>query len=83
MILYIRNYYIHYDERNKKRDKVFAKSELYIYNRSLFYIVEYDILIELDFHNIEKIRQKLNETWERILDTLLIIKHFNKKVNTK
>jgi hypothetical protein len=78
-----RNYYIHYDERIKERGKVFTESELSIYNASLLYILEYYILIELGFYNIEKIREKLNARWRRISETFSIINHSNENRKNK
>lgn len=78
-----RNYYIHYDERIKERGKVFTEIELSIYNASLLYILEYYILIELGFYNVEKIREKLNARWGRISETFSIIKHSNEKGKNK
>ncbi|WP_407301422.1 ApeA N-terminal domain 1-containing protein [Clostridium botulinum] len=78
-----RNYYIHYDEAIKERGRVLIESELSIYNRSLLYMLEYYILIELGFSDIEKIRGKLKERWGSISDTLLIIKHSNEKGKNK
>ena len=74
-----RNYYIHYDEAIKERGRVLTEGELFIYNRSLLYMLEYYILIELGFSDIEKIMVKLKERWGRISDTLAIIKHSNEK----
>jgi hypothetical protein len=78
-----RNYYIHYDEAIKERGRVLTESELSIYNRSLLYMLEYYILIELGFSDIEKIRGKLKERWGSISDTLSIIKHSNEKGKNK
>ncbi|MBX4262455.1 hypothetical protein KTC96_10005 [Clostridium estertheticum] len=78
-----RNYYIHYDERIKERGKVFTESELSIYNRSLLYMLEYYILIELGFSDNKKIRGKLKERWGSISDTLSIIKHSNEQGKNK
>ncbi|WP_160680384.1 HEPN domain-containing protein [Clostridium sp. C8-1-8] len=78
-----RNYYIHYDESIKERGGILTESELSIYNRSLLYILEYYILIELGFFNTLKIKEKLNERWGRISETLSIIKYANKNGNNK
>lgn len=75
-----RNYYIHYDESIKERDRILTESELSIYNRSLLYMLEYYILIELGFTDRVKIIKKLNERWGRISETLSIIKHSNKNI---
>lgn len=76
-----RNYYIHYDESIKERGRILIDSELSIYNRSLLYMLEYYILIELGFSNTLKIIEKLNERWGRISETLSIIKHSNESGN--
>lgn len=69
-----RNYYIHYDESIKDRGRVLENSELSIYNRSLINILEYYILLELGFSNIEQIRKKLKERWGNVSDALTIRK---------
>ena len=76
-----RNYYIHYDEAIKERNRVLTESELSIYNRSLLYILEYYILVELGFTDRLKIAEKLNDRWGKISDILSIIKCSNE--NTK
>lgn len=78
-----RNYYIHYDESIKERGRILTESELSIYNRSLLYMLEYYILIELGFSGTLKIIEKLNERWGRISETLSIIKHSNENGNNK
>ena len=61
-----RNYYIHYDENIKKKSKILTSEELGIYTRALIYILEYYILIELGFSNLENIKKKLNDRWGSI-----------------
>lgn len=69
-----RSYYIHYDESIRDRGRILENKELAIYNRSLIYILEYYILLELGFSNIEKIKEKLKERWGNISDALKIRK---------
>ncbi|XZK23846.1 HEPN domain-containing protein [Clostridium perfringens] len=76
-----RNYYIHYDESIKKNSRVLTENELSIYNRSLLYILEYYILVELGFNDRLKIIKKLNDRWGRVSEILSIIKCSNE--NTK
>ena len=59
-----RNYYIHYDEEIKGKNKVLSEEELQFYNRSLLKILEYYILLELGFplNNIN-ITEKLSRRW--------------------
>lgn len=78
-----RNYYIHYDESIKERSRILTESELSIYNRSLIYMLEYYILIELGFSDTLKIIEKLDERWGRISETLSIIKHSSENENNK
>lgn len=68
-----RNYYTHYDENIKDKFKVLTKEEITIYNRTLMYILEYYLLKELGFLDIEKMKQKLNERWGQISITLSVI----------
>lgn len=63
VIALTRNYYIHYDERIKQDGKVLSEEELPIYCGILFYILEYYILRELGFTDINFIRKKLNIRW--------------------
>lgn len=83
MIANTRNYYIHYDESIKNRGRVLANGELAIYNRSLIKILEYYILLELGFYNIEQIRNKLNERWGNVSDALTIRKESERMENKK
>lgn len=78
-----RNYYIHYDERIKKRSKVFTENELYIYNSSLLYILEYYILLELGFYDVGKIIKKLDARWGKVSQFLSITKHSNEKLKNE
>lgn len=74
IIAQTRHYYTHYDENIKKRSRVLTEEELGIYNRSLIYILEYYILNELGFINTKKIREKLNERWGGVSQTLSVLK---------
>ena len=76
-----RNYYIHSDESIKDRGRVLANSELAIYNRSLINILEYYILLELGFSNIEQFRNKLKERWGNVSDALTIRKESERMEN--
>lgn len=62
-----RNYYIHYDEEIRHRNKVLSEEELQFYNRSLLKILEYYILLELGFplNNIN-ITEKLSKRWGNV-----------------
>lgn len=55
-----RNYYTHYNESIKETERVLTEEELVIYNNVLLYILEYHLLSELGFDNIEEIKKKLN-----------------------
>lgn len=76
-----RNYYIHYDESIKDRGRVLTNGELAIYNRYLINILEYYILSELGFSNIEQIRNKLKERWGNVSDALTIRKESERMEN--
>lgn len=76
-----RNYYIHYDENIKNKGKVLTNAELAIYNRTLLYMLEYYILLELGFVDINQIRNKLNERWGKVSDALTIKKHSEEMAN--
>ena len=62
-----RNYYIHYDEEIKDKNRVLSEEELEFYNRSLLKILEYYILLELGFplDNIN-ITEKLSKRWGNV-----------------
>lgn len=76
-----RNYYIHYDESIKDKGRVLTNDELAIYNHSMIYILEYYILIEIGFLDIEQIRNKLKERWGNVSDALTIKKKSEKMLN--
>lgn len=67
-----RNYYIHYDENIKKKSKILTNEDLGIYTRTLIYMLEYYILIELGFQNYENIKKKLNDRWGGVSQTIEI-----------
>lgn len=70
-----RNYYIHYDERINNNCRILAEEELGIYNKILFFILEYYILKELGFtENLQELRKKLTERWGNVSHQLDIIK---------
>jgi hypothetical protein len=69
-----RNYYIHYDEKTKLTGRVLTEEELSIYNLTLFYMLEYYILLELGFSDVDKIRNKLNYRWGNPSQTLSLIR---------
>ena len=74
VIAHTRNYYIHYDERIKSNYRVLSEEELRIYNRSLYQILEYYILIELGFSvSPDKIREKSINRWGNITEELTIL----------
>ncbi len=82
VIAHTRNYYIHYDERIKKRDRVLSEEELPIYTRALLQILEYYIWLELGFTEENyKIKKKLMERWGNISDELQII-NMSEKLHT-
>ena len=60
VIALTRNYYTHYDEQIKKTDKVLDNNELPIYTDILLHILEYYILNELGFTDVDIIRKKIN-----------------------
>ena len=73
VIAHSRNYYIHYDERIKNNYRVLSEEELSIYNRSLYQILEYYILIELGFSDAPKIRENSINRWGNITEELTIL----------
>lgn len=79
-----RNYYIHYDDSLKEKTRILTNDELGIYTRTLIYMLEYYILIELGFQNYENIKKKLNDRWGGVSQTLEIknlSKDSNKNIN--
>ena len=59
-----RNYYIHYDESLKEHNRILSEEELGVYNKVLFFVLEYYLLKELDFAmDRAEIRGKLEERW--------------------
>ncbi|MGI6462108.1 MAG: HEPN domain-containing protein [Candidatus Scatomorpha sp.] len=74
VIAHSRNYYIHYDENIKGKYRVLSEKELEIYNRSLFIILEYYIMLELGFsEDTGKIENKLKSRWGSISQDLEIL----------
>jgi hypothetical protein len=69
-----RNYYIHYDEGIKANGRVLTEEEISIYNRTLLYMLEYYLLLELGFSDTIQIKEKLNERWGNASQTLSLIK---------
>lgn len=69
-----RNYYIHYDEEIKANGRVLTEEEITIYNRTLLYMLEYYLLLELGFSDTIRIKEKLNERWGNVSQTLSLIK---------
>ena len=75
VIAHTRNYYVHYDESIKQKERILEEYELSIYNRALFKMLEYYILIELGFsENDAKITDKLRERWGDISQDLEILR---------
>ncbi|MGI6173373.1 MAG: HEPN domain-containing protein [Christensenellales bacterium] len=74
VIAYTRNYYIHYDERIRKSRRVLKEEELKFYNRSLFQILDYYILLELGFSDLFELKRKLDERWGNISQQLSMLK---------
>jgi len=72
VIALTRNYYTHYDEQIKKTDKVLDNNELPIYTDILLHILEYYILKELGFTDVDIIRKKINYRWGNASQTLSI-----------
>lgn len=74
VIAHSRNYYIHYDESIKEKNRVLSEEELKIYNRSLLQILEYYILLELGFSEDHcEIKNKLINRWGNLSQDLSIL----------
>lgn len=78
-----RNYYTHYDESIKKKERVLTSEELVMYNKVLLYILEYYLLSELGFTDIIAISEKLNNRWGNISELLSIKKKSRKMFSQK
>ena len=66
-----RNYYIHYNESIKKLYRILSEEELKFYNRSLFKMLEYYILLELGFpKNTFNFSANLSKRWGNISQDL-------------
>lgn len=76
-----RNYYTHYDEAIKNKERVLTNGELNIYNKALLYVLEYYLLLELGFKDEMHIAKKLNDRWGRISQELLIMKQSKEMFN--
>lgn len=83
VIAQTRNYYIHYDEKIKKENRILSEDELPIYNEALIYILEYYVLKELGFTDKDEIRKKLNRRWGNVSEILSIqqMSEQTKKIN--
>lgn len=83
VIAHTRNYYIHYDEGIKEKYRVLSEGELPFYNRALFQVLEYYILLELGFsEEAVGIKKKLTERWGNISQDLDILEMSNKRHNS-
>lgn len=78
-----RNYYTHYNESIKKKERILTSEELVIYNKVLLYILEYYLLSELGFTDTVAIKKKLNHRWGNISDSLSIQKKSTRMFNQK
>ena len=78
-----RNYYTHYNESIKKKERVLTSKELVMYNKVLLYILEYYLLSELGFTDVIAIRKKLNNRWGNISESLSIQKESRKMFSQK
>ena len=67
-----RNYYIHYDEKIKEKGLVLNDEEITIYNKTLVFILEYYLLLELGFQDVKKLNEKLIGRWGHVSDKLRI-----------
>ena len=75
IIAHSRNYYIHYDEVIKEKYRVLSQEELQTYNTVLIEILEYYILLELGFVEINgEIKKKITERWGNVSQSLEISK---------
>ena len=81
VIALTRNYYTHYDEQIKKTDKVLDNNELPIYTDILLHILEYYILNELGFTDVDIIRKKINYRWGNASQILSIKRMSDKMKN--
>ena len=73
-----RNYYIHYDENLKVKNRILNPDELSIYNTVLFQILEYYILLEIGFP-FEDIERIIRTRWESVSSSLDILKRSRRK----
>ena len=73
-----RNYYIHYDENLKAKNRILNPDELSIYNTVLFQILEYYILLEIGFPS-KDIERIIRTRWESVSSSLEILKRSKSK----
>ena len=81
VIALTRNYYTHYDEQIKKKGKVLENNELPIYTDILLHILEFYILKELGFTDVNQIRKKINHRWGNASQILSIKRMSDKMKN--
>jgi len=74
VIAHTRNYYIHYDERIKDKYRVLDEEELQFYNRSLLQMLEYYILLELGFVDVNEMKKKITDRWGRVSQDLELMR---------
>ena len=74
VVAHTRNYFIHYDETIKEKNKILTEEELQFYNRSLLQMLEYYILLEVGFSDVSKVRGKLTERWGKVSQDLEILR---------
>ncbi len=69
-----RNYYIHYDEEKRKKNRILSTEELEIYNSALIQILEYYILLEIGFTETNgKLIKRIAERWGNVSQHLDIL----------
>lgn len=73
-----RNYYIHYDEKIKKKYRILSIEELGIYNSLLYQLLEYYILVELQFSSEER-NKMIFTRWSNAAETQRILKASRRK----
>lgn len=77
-----RNYYIHYDETRKKRNKILDDEELKLYCRVLFKILDYYVLKELGFNvNSNEVKGKLICRWGNVSNELSVLNATKKETS--
>lgn len=78
-----RNYYIHYNESIKEKNRILSEEELSIYNNCLLMILDYYIYLELGFSEHQKLKEKLTQRWGSVQTILDLKKAFNDKYEKK